>query len=418
LLNDSDVKTTLRLEVTIGERTTTFTFDRFPVRIGRDSANDCELRFPFVSRTHARIELSNGALVLHDEGGAHGVHVGGVRLEPNESVDLAIVGHEFDISRLHLRAVLIASDAPPPMDDEHDTVDATNVTRHYDERRIDPKLEDAHAIVLQARAASERHREAWEDIRRLLVGSLRTLDVGRRAEVVRHLAAEFPMLTREDEFARAALECGVELETSGVRHGAAELALRGLRDLAALYVPFSPPLSDAGHVLTFLERIDEALRVLSDSFASIRFAHQCETGDRDPPPPNGAELAATLLDWTRDCRPAVVDVEKACIAIVTHHAQLMSETTSAIDRVLRDLAPEGIESVARGGLLGAFRWRACWRAYRYRHERISAREEGVLGPACAALDEALSGVPMVDESEAPTWVQPRGRSGSTMLSTV
>ena len=207
----------LHLDVTADGRTRSFTFDAFPVRIGRDDSNDCPLAFPFVSRLHATLHLRDGALVLRDEGSRNGLYAGGTKLDPHESVDLRAIGHHFEIMTVQLRATL--HDDPMATTLLDGLPGEANATRHYEDAHIQPQIVDAHAVVVQVRAAYERYREAWEEIQRALATSVETLPSERRRAVLEHLALEFPQLARDPELRAFAGRYGVELPDDGASAG-------------------------------------------------------------------------------------------------------------------------------------------------------------------------------------------------------
>ena len=107
--------TTIRLHVDHRGKTSLLTFSEAPIRIGRDPSNECRLEFRFVSRSHARIELNGGRLVLVDGGGRHGTwtrHGGHRRLAAASVTDLESIGYEFEIGPLAIRVDFQAEPEP------------------------------------------------------------------------------------------------------------------------------------------------------------------------------------------------------------------------------------------------------------------------------------------------------------------
>ena len=76
-----------------------------PVRIGREPGNELQLADPYVSAEHARLELDDAGVQLHDLGGTNGLRVAGRRLAPHTT--LAIPHHirislgPYDLEILH-----------------------------------------------------------------------------------------------------------------------------------------------------------------------------------------------------------------------------------------------------------------------------------------------------------------------------
>ncbi len=393
----------LHLDVTADGRTRTFTFDTFPVRIGRDESSDCELAFSFVSRLHATIHLRDGALVLRDEGSRNGVYVGGVKLEPRECVDLRVVGNEFEIMTVRLKATLRDEVGTATVIDAEPA--AANATRHYADASINPMTVDAHGVVLQVRTAYERYRDAWEEIERALKTSVETLAPDRRAAIMKHLAIEFAQLAREPEFRALASRYGVVLDADRPPSGPteADVALRGLRELAAAYVPYGPPLASNEAVAGFLEKLESAFDVLFEGFVALRFAHRSETGQTLESVPSADEIAARLLDWTASGHAGRDEVEEAFIEMITHHARLVADVGEGTRKLLMELSPDAIDAATPRGFLALGRCRRLWTAFRYRYSRLTSADAPMLGGTFERVEASLypklvAAVP-ADESE-------------------
>lgn len=401
---------TLRLHVTHDKQTTTLFFTSFPVRIGRDEVNECQLTFPFISRTHAVLELEDERLLLRDGGSRYGTHVCNHtrKLAPDERLDLASVGYEFQIGAMGLRAELRdaegASTVPAtPYDDGESGARPhnapQNATEHYAAQRIDPRVVDAHAIVVQLRVLLERQRAAWDEITALLGSSLPTLDTSRRAAILNHLALEFPRLRDERAFRDLAKRYGVEIEGSGelAVPTEADIALRGLQELAATYVPYAPPLASREAIVAFLGKLDDSLKACFETFVALRFAHRSELHEPVEPEPRISELGARLLDWTSASDAARVDLENLGRDLLTHHAQLAEEVRRGVSRVLTLLSPDAIERHVAGELhplsLLFGESRARWRVLRERFARFSNEHfvRMLFGPRFALLCAALAG---------------------------
>ncbi len=391
---------TLQLDVATADgRTKSFTFDAFPIRIGRDELADCELAFPFVSRHHATIDWRDESLILRDEGSRNGVYVRGTKLEPGERVDLGAVGYEFEIMTLHIRATVRENFSTATVFDV--TPDAENATHHYEDASINPKIVDAHAILLQVRASYDRYREAWEEIQRSLAASVETLPPDRRAVIVRHLAIEFAQLAREPEFRALANRYGVDLGIDAPSAGpsAADVALRGVRELAAAYVPYAPPLASKEAVAAFIERLESALDVMFEGFVALRFAHRSETQQPVELQISPDELAARLLDWTATGRSARDEVEDAFVEMLTHHAQLIADVGAGARKLLTELSPDAIEASVPQGFWSIGRSKRLWNALRYRYARLTSAEIPALGNAFVLAQSALAAQPSF---EAPS----------------
>lgn len=79
-----------------------FALDKDVVTLGKRQDCDLLLDSPFVSRSHARIELEDGRYALVDPGSLNGVMLNGKRIEPNQRYELTrsdqIVIAEFTLT--------------------------------------------------------------------------------------------------------------------------------------------------------------------------------------------------------------------------------------------------------------------------------------------------------------------------------
>lgn len=354
---------TLLLHVGMMGETRSFTFERFPVRIGRDSSNECQLAFPKVSRAHARLELHSGRLVLCDEGSAYGTFVrnGTERVAAGGFVDVEQEGGTFWIGPAVLFAELkdvgeddSTLDAPPR---DHDTADDRDgPTHHYTQEHIDPGAVDADAVHhLMSGLLVDAER------------ALATLDPERRAAVLNALGARFSWVAPS---ARTAAD-----EPSAA---AARLALRALRELAEHHLPLSPPLASVEAVAEFATRLDDTLRVLFDGVSALRAAYRSEAKAGETAGAPSKDLASMLLDWTG--RPAAPQLEEEFIEMLSHHARLVSEVS--------ELDPEKLESACPARLIRS-RW--LWREYCRRYRRLMRTGPSETG-SFARVRGALGGV--------------------------
>jgi pSer/pThr/pTyr-binding forkhead associated (FHA) protein len=105
--------TRIRLTVVHRGKMSTLNFSSMPIRLGRDESNECRLEFPFVSRTHARLDLREGRLVVIDSGSHSGTWTCGAkkrRLLPTEAVDLESIGGHFRIGSIVVTAELAGAE--------------------------------------------------------------------------------------------------------------------------------------------------------------------------------------------------------------------------------------------------------------------------------------------------------------------
>src|SRR3954470_3712142 len=88
------------------------TFERFPVRIGRNQLNDLQIDRPYVSQFHAAIDLRIRQIFVRDLGSTNGTVYGGRRLVRDQPVDVTAVP-EINIGPVVLRIALVEAQAKP-----------------------------------------------------------------------------------------------------------------------------------------------------------------------------------------------------------------------------------------------------------------------------------------------------------------
>src|SRR6187401_2106105 len=64
------------------------TFERFPVRIGRNQLNDLHIDRPYVSQFHAAIDVRESQILVRDLGSTNGTAFAGRRLARDQPIDV------------------------------------------------------------------------------------------------------------------------------------------------------------------------------------------------------------------------------------------------------------------------------------------------------------------------------------------
>ncbi len=64
------------------------TFERFPIRIGRNQLNDLHIDPPSISQSHATVDVRDRRIVVRDLGSTNGTIVNGKRLARDTPVDI------------------------------------------------------------------------------------------------------------------------------------------------------------------------------------------------------------------------------------------------------------------------------------------------------------------------------------------
>ncbi|HEV3192268.1 MAG TPA: FHA domain-containing protein [Polyangiaceae bacterium] len=391
---------TLRLHIDVKGRRSVLAFNRLPVRIGRDPVCECRLEFVFVSRVHAQIELVEGRLVLRDENSRQGVLLGSgkVAATPGEAVELTPHGNEFHIGSIAIRAEICDDDVESEAssatteDDRTESLDRGEVqTSYYANANVDPKALDAQAIEQTIRELVDRERHARADLARAL-HEASALDSWWVRQIAQALVEQDPEWDTQSSVRQFVTASGV----SAVPTRPEALALRGLQELAAHYVPYAPPLTTGQAVMRFLERLDGALATALDGLAEIRAAYGelPDSGISKEARRDG--LGGQLLDWTTSSEPSDrlrEDVDE----MAAYPARLVSEIATGLEVLLTAMNPASIERASRAHPWRPFRHRP-WAEYLRRYKESCARA-GALGPLFASAARATQCKRAIGSSE-------------------
>src|SRR5262249_15154893 len=139
------------------------TFERFPVRIGRNQLNDLQIDRPYVSQFHAAIDLRDTQIFVRDLGSTNGTSFAGRRLGRDQPVDVS-AAPEVNIGPIVLRLSLVEVQAKKPsMPRESgnmlDMNEATVAALALAKQPIPPGQEDP--FVRQVVPYVEAYRAAW-----------------------------------------------------------------------------------------------------------------------------------------------------------------------------------------------------------------------------------------------------------------
>ena len=94
------------------------TFERFPVRVGRNQLNDMPIDRPYVSQFHAAIEVQNNSqLFVKDLGSTNGTLYKGQRLVRDQPIEIT-QAPEITIGPVVIRLGLVAGQQQQPKPEE------------------------------------------------------------------------------------------------------------------------------------------------------------------------------------------------------------------------------------------------------------------------------------------------------------
>jgi len=102
----------VRVENCATHQFTEHTFQRSPVRIGRNALNELTLQEGYVSLSHAVLRFDPERIQVIDLGSTNGTHVDGVRIESNVPVTLKD-SSQLRIGDLRLHLLQVSGVGPP-----------------------------------------------------------------------------------------------------------------------------------------------------------------------------------------------------------------------------------------------------------------------------------------------------------------
>jgi len=384
-------------------------FYDLPVRIGRNSMNDCPVAHPFVSEFHATIDLLGGELCVSDLNSRNGTYdTNLVRLAPKRAVPLSRLGNTFVLGRIVDLAVE-PFEQSPDIGGRPSSVHGS-ILGNGAALRMPPGLGGSPSLAplpaLSARdggappgapfapapwgapeGPSFNSRLPLADPARSALGQslpdlppLRGAYDGHGAEPPRAAGGPGPSPERASRHTQH-LSMSTEL-----------LALLGLRELGSSLLP-GVPLETTGDVARLLTKLHDLVEVFCRCFVALRegsaqfiayaegegpesrWQNRSASAQRVATARDPATLALALLDWRNQEFDAPKAAEDVLVRIVAQHAALTDAVIRGVEALLEELSPEAIESATKdGGAMGSIlgRHRALWQAYKARYESVAA----------------------------------------------
>ncbi|MGZ3448128.1 MAG: type VI secretion system-associated FHA domain protein [Polyangiales bacterium] len=374
------------LDGSVAERT----FERFPVRIGRNPLNDLSLDFAYVSQFHAVLELNGRQLMLRDLGSRNGTHLRTGKMAPHTPTDLDQHGYEFAIATLFFQAY--ATDIAVSVEPVKPRIRGTSIAQlpsDADEARQAILAADATlALKNEVKPYYEAYRTALQQLVQIVSARLTSIPQAQRAAVLGQLLKDFPALANEADFnrlGRALSAVGAFADESTV--------LQALRDLAKSYVP-SGTVRGPEDLLTFLAKLQSVLDAFLKSFIPLRDGYKQFESKMDirrgtmrtsqmakvsvETAPDPTSLSAASLDWSEAGNEAPRQIESTFADLMIHQVAMLDGVMRGVKSLLEELAPAAIERLAekKGGLgFGPFRFEKLWKAYSDRHSDLADEEK-------------------------------------------
>jgi type VI secretion system protein ImpI len=403
-------------------------FSALPIRIGRNALNDFPLPFQIVSAFHCRIEEAEGALGVVDLNSRNGTFVRApdgrlLRVPPGQNVDLGPYGNEFLLgpnvvvkvelveqqaaervfsgSVLGNQQMLLAADRPSYRAPSGSAPPGGLPTGAMPQGGLPtaavPQAPMPTGAIPRAPMPTGAMPQGGLPSFRP-VHALPSLDGSRplqsnwaqEPERGRGPSAPPPQQPYSQAGGRATHDFNI---------GLAELALTGLRELAASLTP-RLTIETTGDVARMVTRLHDAMEVFCRCFIPMREGHtqfvssfdlQREATQRGRHRSAGyakveaartpEEVAAALLDFRDPSQDSAAAIEGIFADLMVHQVALLDGVMQGVRALLDEMSPAAIEQAVESNstalALTLGRYRALWQEYLARHEELSDEKQAL-----------------------------------------
>ncbi len=384
------------------------TYERFPVRIGRNQLNDLHIDRPYVSQFHAAIDLRDRQILIRDLGSTNGTVYAGQRLQRDAPVD--VTGNpEITIGPVTIRLTIVeAAKKEVSREGFLDMSGEAWAQQGQAARKqpIAPGAEDPY--VRQLLPYLEAYRAAWGTVYRILYDHLARLQPDVRQAYLRRLASEQPAVAAEPDFQKLAQYYGVDPAAMGEMNPA-KAAQTALAELSRTLAPGTKPLDDVASILQFARRLRDSMEVFLKCFISLRDGYQAFTeqmlgnenvdlDDRVAAAKDAKELGLVLLTPAGGPE-AARQLNESFIEVMAHEVKLLNGVMEGVKTLLGRLSPRTLEDELerkgkKGGLFSS-KYEELWKLYESRHGDYAGEDkqtfEAIFGPQFARAYAASAG---------------------------
>lgn len=387
------------------------TFERFPVRIGRNQLNDLHIDRPYVSQFHAALDIKDRQIFVRDLGSTNGTLFGGRRLARDTPIEVT-AQPEITIGPIVIRMGLQEQAARKREEPREGTVldggDAGQAQLTLPRAQpIPPGQEDP--FIRQVLPYIEAYRAAWGAVYRVVYDHLVRLPPELRTNYIKRLVLEHPSVNFEPDFQKIAQYYGVDARLLG-DVGPPQAALAALAELARTLAPGAKPLDDVGSVLTFARRLRDHMEVFLKCFVSLRDGYQefeAEVLARDraqetqpvATAKDAKELGAVLFGGTAQGQDTARQLHDIFVEVMSHQVALLNGVMEGVKTLLTELSPKKVEDEydKRGKKSGLFssKYEALWKEYEKRHGNYEGEDKQtfliIFGPQFSRAYAASAG---------------------------
>lgn len=397
------------------------TYERFPVRIGRNQLNDLAIDRPYVSQFHAAIDVRDHQLFVRDLGSTNGTVFAGRRIARDTPVDITQTP-EITIGPIVIRLSMVEAAPKKREDPKEGTVldfnmESSGLSALMAQRskQIAPGAEDAY--VRQLAPYIEAYRAAWGAVYRVIYDHLARLPPEVRQNYLQRLCQEHPSLTLETDFQKISQYYGVDPHSHGELRPP-DAALAALTELARSLAPGTKAPDDVASILGFARKLRDTMEVFLKCFVSLRDGYQefeaevlarerASQEDRVAAAKDAKELGIVLLSQAGgpDAARSLYDI---FVDVMSHQVALLNGVMEGVRSLLVKLSPKAIEEELekkgkKGGLFSN-RYEELWKLYELRHGDYSGEDKEtfliIFGPQFSRAYAATAGEDYTTSGEA------------------
>lgn len=388
-------------------------YERFPVRIGRNQLNDLHIDRAYVSQFHAAIEVNGKQIWVKDLGSTNGTMYRGQRLQRDQPIDVT-GAPEIQIGPLLIRlsltevtgAVSAQAGSQASILDIGTPAGANLMEKRR--QRITPGQEDP--FVRQLVPYLEAWRQHWANVYRLVYEHLTRLQPEVRTAYLKRLIVEHPELGQEADFQKVASYYGVAPHDWG-ELGTQEAALGAITELARQLAPETPVPDDPMKVLGFARRIRDAMEVFLKGFVSLRDGYQEfeaevlrkerfeQQGNKVGTAKDHEALGRVLFGPEANSQVHTHQLHEIFVEVMTHQVALLNGVMEGVKQLLDTLAPQAIERAyeqkgKKGGLFSN-KYEGLWETYQTVHGDYQGEDKEtfliIFGPQFSRAYAATTG---------------------------
>lgn len=388
-------------------------FERFPVRIGRNQLSELPIDRPYVSQFHLALEVVNGRIVAKDLGSTNGTVYGGQKLVREQAIDIT-ANPELKIGpvlvRLRTHDVAQVPAAPPQRQASVLELGTPAGAGLLEQRRqaLAPGQEDP--FIRQLVPYIEAYRSSWANVYRLMYEHLPRLQPDIRARYLKRILTEHPGVAQEHDFQRVAQYFGVPAHEHGELTGPMA-ALAAMHELASQLAPGAITLESPDQILSFARRLRDTMEVFLKCFVSLRDGYQefeAEVLRRDRMEQQGnrvgtaidhSALGQVLLAEGTSSEQNCHQLHEIFVEVMTHQVAMLNGVMEGVKQLLGTLSPQAIEQRyekkgKKGGLFSN-RYEGLWQEYQTAHSDYQGEDKEtfliIFGPQFSRAYAATTG---------------------------